>query len=154
MEVMRTYSTGLSIQHYPRMERRAVRHKLRAIMKELSNENLQVCQKHNKEVIEFLTDTEFLDQCISDAIVEKSVSKGKFGVNAIMTYCGDSRNHIHSGFHLLQSASKGFVDRVIKFKEILHWMNTYPEELLTWILWHRSTYALHIFTRKWNLNFR
>ena len=135
--VLRTYTTGLSLQRIPLDydQRRLARKELEEILRELSDENLAICQQYSEQTIDYLTDTAFLDHPISASIPTPERNSGKFGVNAIMQACGDSRNHIHSGFHLLQSAAKGVIDRIHKFQEILAWFTDHPDELVKWVFW-------------------
>lgn len=153
MKVMRSYTTGLSLSHYPKEERKEVRKKLQQILWELSDENLKICQKHNETAIEYLTSKGFVDQPILAPLPVEKGRRGKFGVNALMNQCGDARNHVHSGFHLLNNSAKGFIDRISKFQQILEWLRENPEELVKWVFWQRSTYAISTFQQKWGLSF-
>lgn len=151
--VLRTLTTGLSKHHIPREEQKEVTDKLVQILTELSEENLKVCQDHVETAITHVTAKDFLDQPITAPIPHPERNKGKFGVNALMTACGDSRNHIHSGMHMVQAAAKGHVDRVEKFQEILDWLDDHPDELIKWVFWYRSTYVIHIFSQRWKTSF-
>ena len=54
--VLRTYKTGLSLVHFPRKERKAIRHKLADIIEELSDENLKHARKFSKKIMDYLID--------------------------------------------------------------------------------------------------
>lgn len=151
--VLRTLKTGLSKNHFPRDQRKEMTDKLVQVLEELSEENLQVCQDHAETAITHVTAEGFLDQLITAPIPHPERNTGKYGVNALMTACEDSRNHIHSGMHMLQTAAKGLVDRVEKFQEILKWFDEHPDELVKWPFWYRSTYIIHIFSKRWKTNF-
>ena len=151
--VLRTLTTGLSKNHFPREKRKEVTEKLVQILKELSEENLLVCQEHAETAIIHVTAEDFLDHPITAPIPRPERNTGKYGVNALMTACGDSRNHIHSGMHMLQAAAKGLVDRVEKFQEMLEWFDEHLDELIKWVFWYRSTYVIHIFSKRWRTSF-
>lgn len=151
--VKRTYTTGISFDHYPRGERREKRYKLAKIIEQLSEENYQLCRKHNKEVINYVLENKIQYQSIADLLPEITMGKGKFGVNELMTHIGLANNHLHSGFHLMFNSAKGFINRISKFQAILGWFKTEPLELVKWVLWQRSTYQIHVFQKRWGDKF-
>ncbi len=151
--VMRTYTTGLSLRHFPMKERGVVKKRLAAIVQQLSDENFKHCQKYANEVVNHLIDLDIDNHCIMDPLPELNGGRGKYGVNELMKRIGVASNHLHSGYHQLLTSSKGYIDRVNKLREIFEFMNTNPAEFASWILWQRSTYANKLFARKWNVSF-
>ncbi|MCG3218742.1 MAG: hypothetical protein KAR35_07035, partial [Candidatus Heimdallarchaeota archaeon] len=151
--VLRTYKTGLSLVHFPRKERKAIRHKLADIIEELSDENLKHARKFSKKIMDYLIDNNIDDLVISDPLPGIIIGKGKFGVNELMTHIGIANNHLHSSYHLMANSAKGYLDRVFKFQKILEWFKEEKLEMVKWVLWQRSTYQINEFKKRWNLNF-
>ncbi|MCE7735708.1 MAG: hypothetical protein GPJ54_12570, partial [Candidatus Heimdallarchaeota archaeon] len=151
--VMRTYTTGLSLRHFPQIERGSVKKKLAAIVQQLSDENTKHCQKHALEVINHLIDLNIDNHCIMDPLPKVNGGKGKYGVNELMKKIDNAKNHLHSGYHQLLTSCKGYIDRINKVRDIFEFMNDNPREFISWILWQRSTYVNRIFAKKWNVKF-
>ncbi|OLS22765.1 MAG: hypothetical protein HeimC2_28760 [Candidatus Heimdallarchaeota archaeon LC_2] len=150
---LRTYTTGLSLKHFPQNERRSVKRRLAAIVLQLSDENTKHCQKHAHEVVNYLIDQDIDNHCVMDPVAEVNGGKGKYGVNELMKKIGNAKNHLHSGYHQLLTSCKGYIDRVNKVREIFEFMNDNQKEFISWILWQRSTYANRVFAKKWNVKF-
>ncbi|MFV2015301.1 MAG: hypothetical protein ACC656_07735, partial [Candidatus Heimdallarchaeota archaeon] len=148
---MRTYTTGISLSHFPQNERGLVKKRLASIVQQLSDINTEHCNRHAEAVVNHLLKNDIENQCISDPLIETKSGKGKYGVNAVMTEIGDASNHLHSAYHQLLTASKGYIDRINKLHEIFNWMN--DEEFIKFILWNRSTYANSYFAKKWKVSF-
>lgn len=129
---IRTYTTGLSLKHFPQNERGSVKKRLAAIVQQLSDENTKHCEKHALEVVNHLIDLDINNHCIMDPLPKINGGKGKYGVNELMKKIGNAKNHLHSGYHQLLTSCKGYIDRVNKFKDIFEFMEDNPVEFVSW----------------------
>jgi len=161
--VTRSYSTGLSLGHLPRAERKTARLRLARIVEQLSSISTDFCAKYIDDTIEYFFGK--LDPRISEPINLRETAKGKFGVNQIMTHLNEkyknvenspkfSANHLHSSIHLLSTATKGHYDRIKKLIEIFAWFKEHPQQMLQYLLWGRSIYLNYSFARYWKISFR
>lgn len=150
---MRTYATGLSLNHFPQNDRGSVKKRLAAIIQQLSDENTKHCQKYARDIVNHLVDMNIDNHCVMDPIPEVNGGKGKYGVNELMKKIGIANNHLHSGYHQLLTSCKGYIDRINKVRDIFEFMNDNPTEFISWILWQRSTYTNIIYAKKWNVKF-
>jgi len=151
--VMRTYTTGISLSHIPRLLRGIEKKKLAAIVNQLSDENTKLNIRKIRETIDYLMFDKLKEIKVSDALKMKDIANGKYGVNALMKEFNNSPNHLHSGYNQLLMTAKGYLDRVFKVQEFIEFLYNNKSEFIKWILWGRSVYANQTLSKKWKVKF-
>ena len=147
--VTRTYTTGISLRHYPREVRTSKKKQLAAIIKEISQRNQELQRTYSKDVLGHLLQKNIEEHCIMDPLPDLNGASGKFGRNGTFMDLHKlyperklAANHLHSGLDQMNTACKGYVDRVGKIQKILAFMVEHPQELVSYILFQRSPWAL------------